>query len=149
MSHLFLSKEVFCFQQKFNSKIIHNSVFCSFYTILEITCYIHFMVFSPLVMLQSQFCCPCGKMYRLKQLLVRHQRYECGKLPMFSCPYCSKRHTHKHNLNRHIYLVHCKESINVSISWLIFCSLFLILLNLFCSTFYACVTETQACRIYY
>ncbi|KAG8308274.1 hypothetical protein J6590_002363 [Homalodisca vitripennis] len=73
-------------------------------------------MYPVIAMLMPQFACACGKSYRLKQLLVRHQRYECGREPMFQCPFCPRRLTHKHNLNRHIKFVHTKGTINQNIS---------------------------------
>ncbi|XP_025197920.1 zinc finger protein 658B-like [Melanaphis sacchari] len=41
--------------------------------------------------------CPnnCGKKYKFKSSLSGHLKYECGKSPMYKCPYCKKRCTLK------------------------------------------------------
>lgn len=47
-------------------------------------------------------CFKCGRRYRQKRNLKRHQQYECGKEPQFSCGYCSRRFHQKANLCAHI-----------------------------------------------
>ncbi|KAG8308275.1 hypothetical protein J6590_002364 [Homalodisca vitripennis] len=61
----------------------------------------------------GQYACACGKSYNLKQVLVRHQRYECGNVRQFQCPYCAKRVARSHNLTRHIMLIHLRDQLNV------------------------------------
>ncbi|XP_018332842.1 longitudinals lacking protein isoform X9 [Agrilus planipennis] len=52
----------------------------------------------------SQFACKhCGKRYRWKSTLLRHEMVECGgKLPSFHCPFCPYSARQKGNLNVHI-----------------------------------------------
>ncbi|VEN64373.1 unnamed protein product [Callosobruchus maculatus] len=33
-------------------------------------------------------CRTCGKIYKHRQTLYNHARYECGKEPSFQCEYC-------------------------------------------------------------
>ncbi|XP_075226153.1 uncharacterized protein LOC142327137 isoform X2 [Lycorma delicatula] len=47
-------------------------------------------------------CQNCGKSYRYQRGLRQHQRYECGKEPMFKCPYCPKKCSQPVNLRSHI-----------------------------------------------
>lgn len=47
-------------------------------------------------------CCGCGKNYRYRRDLLRHQRLVCGKEPQFVCPYCDKRCSYKSGLKWHI-----------------------------------------------
>ena len=47
--------------------------------------------------------CPdCGKTYRWRDSLRRHQRVECGKEPTHCCPFCLYRFKHRFHLNAHI-----------------------------------------------
>ncbi|XP_054287657.1 zinc finger protein 649-like [Macrosteles quadrilineatus] len=51
----------------------------------------------------ERFCCTfCGKVYRHKCDLKRHQRYECGKDPTFCCPHCPYKAKQKGTLKTHI-----------------------------------------------
>lgn len=56
--------------------------------------------------LRQCFQCNCGKWYSNRATLNRHQRYECGKEPMFECPYCPKKCKRKSNLSSHIRIRH-------------------------------------------
>ncbi|KAG8259280.1 hypothetical protein J6590_014749 [Homalodisca vitripennis] len=51
-------------------------------------------------------CGECGRSYKYKQTLVHHQRFECGKEPMFQCPHCPHRAKQKSNLKTHVMLRH-------------------------------------------
>ncbi|KAK9502415.1 hypothetical protein O3M35_011197 [Rhynocoris fuscipes] len=50
--------------------------------------------------------CSCGKTYKYREGLYKHQRYECGKEPQFPCPKCSYKSYHKGNLKKHVVLKH-------------------------------------------
>ncbi|KAF5269902.1 hypothetical protein FQR65_LT05701 [Abscondita terminalis] len=52
----------------------------------------------------SQFACRhCGKRYRWKSTMRRHELLECGdKEPSFQCPQCSYKAKQKGNLGVHI-----------------------------------------------
>lgn len=48
-------------------------------------------------------CRHCGKRYRWKSTLRRHERVECGgKAPSYDCPYCSYKAKQKGNLGVHL-----------------------------------------------
>ena len=53
-------------------------------------------------------CKTCGKVYRWKRTLLYHIRFECGKEPMFQCPYCPLRSKRKGNISAHIKYLHRK-----------------------------------------
>lgn len=55
---------------------------------------------------QKYGCNVCGRNYKYKQTLVHHQRFECGKEPMFQCPMCPHRAKQKSNLKTHMGLKH-------------------------------------------
>lgn len=48
----------------------------------------------------------CDKKYKSKGALARHVKYECGKPPLYKCPYCTKKCSLKENLKRHIIFIH-------------------------------------------
>lgn len=50
----------------------------------------------------NNVCENCGKSYSYQRGLKQHQRYECGKEPMFQCPYCPKKCFQPVNLKTHI-----------------------------------------------
>lgn len=51
--------------------------------------------------------CPgCQKRYKHRGSLKVHQKYECGKEPMFGCYLCPMRVHRVHNVRRHLLLVH-------------------------------------------
>lgn len=55
-------------------------------------------------------CRHCGKRYRWKSTLRRHENVECGgKAPAHQCPYCSCRAKQRGNLGVHIRKHHNKE----------------------------------------
>jgi uncharacterized Zn-finger protein len=57
------------------------------------------------------FCCTqCLKVYRHRSNLLRHIRLECGKEPIFHCPYCQHRSKRKGNLMMHIRNLHQKDA---------------------------------------
>lgn len=48
-------------------------------------------------------CHKCGKKYRWKSTLRRHEHFECGdKAPLHSCPYCSYKSKQRGNLGVHV-----------------------------------------------
>ncbi|KAG8259304.1 hypothetical protein J6590_014773 [Homalodisca vitripennis] len=46
-------------------------------------------------------CRCCGKVYKHRTSLCKHQRYECGKLPQFACPHCPYRAKQKGTMKSH------------------------------------------------
>ncbi|XP_071634181.1 uncharacterized protein [Temnothorax longispinosus] len=57
----------------------------------------------PKLKLVGRFACSrCGRSYRRKDSLKRHEHWECGKEPQFKCPFCPKRSKLKSNWQRHI-----------------------------------------------
>ncbi|XP_017783513.1 PREDICTED: longitudinals lacking protein, isoforms A/B/D/L-like [Nicrophorus vespilloides] len=53
-------------------------------------------------------CIQCGKVYRGGATLKRHQRYECGKAPEYSCKVgnCSYKSKYKFTLRNHMIAKH-------------------------------------------
>ncbi|KAJ1529458.1 hypothetical protein ONE63_006235 [Megalurothrips usitatus] len=51
-------------------------------------------------------CSNCGRSYRWRDNLRRHQRMECGKEASFWCSFCPFRSKHKHSLLRHLHNRH-------------------------------------------
>lgn len=45
--------------------------------------------------------CECGRSYNRESNLLRHKRYECGKLPTHWCELCSYTTYRKNDLQRH------------------------------------------------
>lgn len=62
----------------------------------------------------AQFACSkCGKRYRWKSTMRRHEQVECGgKEPSFQCPHCPYRAKQKGNLGVHVRKHHLKENTN-------------------------------------
>lgn len=58
--------------------------------------------------LEIRMVCPrmCGRSYKWKNHLTTHLKFECGVVPKFKCPYCSKMSKQKSNLKKHILCVH-------------------------------------------
>ncbi|CAG9864626.1 unnamed protein product [Phyllotreta striolata] len=54
-------------------------------------------------------CGTCGRTYKLKSSLRNHKKWECGKEPQFSCPFCQYKAKQKMHINRHIDRMHIKE----------------------------------------
>ncbi|CAG5097811.1 Similar to lola: Longitudinals lacking protein [Cotesia congregata] len=55
-------------------------------------------------------CLQCGRNYMRKDSLMRHIKWECGKDPLFQCPFCPHRCKRKPHWLRHIRRQH-KDSI--------------------------------------
>lgn len=51
-------------------------------------------------------CSACGKNYLHKRNLWRHLTQECGKEPMFQCPFCPHKSKRKFNIEMHINYKH-------------------------------------------
>ncbi|XP_046995204.1 oocyte zinc finger protein XlCOF26-like [Schistocerca americana] len=51
-------------------------------------------------------CTLCGKIYKRKDSLKRHQTYECGKPPQFQCPFCIMKCHQKFNVVAHVRARH-------------------------------------------
>ncbi|XP_072156018.1 longitudinals lacking protein, isoforms F/I/K/T-like [Bemisia tabaci] len=51
-------------------------------------------------------CADCGKRYKYRRGLAMHRRLECGKEPMFHCPYCPQKCHQKGNMVIHIRKKH-------------------------------------------
>lgn len=52
---------------------------------------------DPLTVVNGKFTCDCGRLYKRKSDMTRHQRVECGKEPQIMCnlcPYRAKRRSH-------------------------------------------------------
>ena len=54
-------------------------------------------------------CCFCGRSYKYKKNLQRHQNLECGVEPKFQCPVCQAKYTSKQNLDKHARAKHGLE----------------------------------------
>lgn len=52
------------------------------------------------------FVCSCGKSYKIKGSLKRHQSYECGVIPSLTCKYCPHKSKYKSDLRKHILQKH-------------------------------------------
>lgn len=52
------------------------------------------------------FICSCGKSYKIKGSLKRHQSYECGVIPSLNCKYCTHKSKYKSDLRKHILQKH-------------------------------------------
>lgn len=64
---------------------------------------------------QGYSCPECGRFYKLKSSLRNHQKWECGKEPQFSCPFCVYKAKQKMHINRHLERMH-KEKIKLDMS---------------------------------
>lgn len=57
-------------------------------------------------------CSLCGRRYKFKGNLTKHQRYECGKEPQFGCPYCPYKAKVRCNLQAHVNVRHLSKIVN-------------------------------------
>ncbi|XP_076682771.1 longitudinals lacking protein-like [Andrena cerasifolii] len=53
-------------------------------------------------------CGPCGKSFKWRKSLLRHEREECGKKP-YRCPHCQRVMNLKDSLIRHLRLKHGQD----------------------------------------
>lgn len=51
---------------------------------------------------KKHICPKCNRAYSFFTSLWRHQNYECGVEPKFTCPVCFARFAQKGNLDRHV-----------------------------------------------
>ena len=51
-------------------------------------------------------CSTCGGSYKHLRNLQRHQKYECGVEPKFTCPVCAYKFKRKDHLQNHIRVKH-------------------------------------------
>lgn len=66
---------------------------------------------QDMIYYDKQFRCPkCSSSYSHKRSLWRHFKYECGKDPAHSCPFCTYKSKQKNNLNAHIKRHHGNSS---------------------------------------
>lgn len=54
-------------------------------------------------------CIQCNRKYQRKDSLMRHVRWECGKEPLFQCPFCPQRCKRKPHWIRHIKRQHAES----------------------------------------
>lgn len=52
------------------------------------------------------YCDNCGKSYKLKNNLRRHQRVECGKEKTHVCHLCENKYYYKQELDMHLRMKH-------------------------------------------
>lgn len=50
---------------------------------------------------KTYMCRACGHRYGRQDTLVNHMRFECGKVPRFTCNWCSYRTKWSGNLTKH------------------------------------------------
>ncbi|CAG9818634.1 unnamed protein product [Phaedon cochleariae] len=57
--------------------------------------------------IRGNFMCPqCNRTYIRKDSLQRHLTYECGKEPMFQCPFCPQKCKRRGHQLRHVRRQH-------------------------------------------
>lgn len=54
-------------------------------------------------------CSKCGRPYKTKYTLRRHERLECGLPALYKCRACDYRAKHKHSVKQHYEGVHEKK----------------------------------------
>lgn len=67
---------------------------------------------EPLVFSSSPIfnCSKCGRPYKTKYTLRRHERLECGLPALYKCRLCDYRAKHKHSVKQHFEGVHEKKN---------------------------------------
>lgn len=55
-------------------------------------------------------CSKCGRPYKTKYTLRRHERLECGLPALYKCRLCDYRAKHKHSVKQHFEGVHEKKN---------------------------------------
>lgn len=65
---------------------------------------------------QGYSCPECGRFYKLKSSLRNHQKWECGKEPQFSCPFCVYKAKQKMHINRHLERMHKEKIANLEMN---------------------------------
>lgn len=55
------------------------------------------------------FCNACDRSYLLYNSLYNHKKFECGKQPLFKCPFCEHMTKQKGNLKTHVKKIHPVE----------------------------------------
>lgn len=66
---------------------------------------------TELLLLNKQYQCPsCFKRYLHKTTLTRHLNVECGKEPLYKCPFCPQKSKQKGNMYKHIRNKHLNGS---------------------------------------
>lgn len=66
---------------------------------------------EPLI-IDGRYICECGKSYKAERYMRHHQRWECGKLPSFQCPYCKYKAKRKNSLKSHLQRRHMEYDNN-------------------------------------
>lgn len=56
-------------------------------------------------------CTKCCRNYKRKGALSRHQQYECGVEPKFSCEICGFKFPYKQSLQRHLLKIHNRKGL--------------------------------------
>ena len=59
-------------------------------------------------------CRKCGKLYSHNRSLVRHERFECGVGPQFTCQLCGKRYRRSNLLKQHLSKDHQSQTSAIS-----------------------------------
>lgn len=55
---------------------------------------------------KQMFHCNCGRSYQHNRSLWRHQKFECGKDPQYTCSICGAKFKHKNHFKVHYFLKH-------------------------------------------
>lgn len=63
----------------------------------------------PYLSMLGHKCERCGRTYKTKYTLRRHERLECGLPAQYQCKLCDYRAKHKHSLKHHFEGVHKKR----------------------------------------